>query len=502
MRRFVLSRVDIWEALDMKLISTRNGQNGIEASKATLKGIAPDGGLYVPERFPSIEDMGAIEGAAYPELCAKVLGLFYDDIPGLGELTKAAYERFDDKDVAPVKKISSSEFVLELWHGPTLAFKDMALSVLPRLMTAAMGEGKDILILVATSGDTGKAALEGFCDVDRISIVVFYPDGGVSDMQRLQMVTQEGRNTHVVAVKGNFDDTQTGVKAIFADSEFAEAVSAKGYTFSSANSINFGRLAPQITYYIWAYKKLLESNEIKKGERINFVVPTGNFGNILAAYYAMRMGLPVNKLICASNRNNVLTDFFNKGEYSLKREFYSTMSPSMDILISSNLERLLFELTGKDPEAVKDMMKKLKEQRGYTIDGAAKKTLEQYFYADWCGEDETMDCIKRTFKQKSYLLDTHTAVAESVYEKYRRQTGDDTKTVIVSTASPYKFPDDVLRSLGDDVSGLSGFETAERLSQATGTAVPEQIIALKNKPERHTTVVEISGMKRAVIEAI
>jgi threonine synthase len=338
--------------------------------------------------------------------------------------------------------------------------------------------------------------------VDRISIVVFYPDGGVSDMQRLQMVTQEGRNTHVVAVKGNFDDTQTGVKAIFADSEFAEAVSAKGYTFSSANSINFGRLAPQITYYIWAYKKLLESNEIKKGERINFVVPTGNFGNILAAYYAMRMGLPVNKLICASNRNNVLTDFFNKGEYSLKREFYRTMSPSMDILISSNLERLLFELTGKDPEAVKDMMKKLKEQRGYTIDGVAKKTLEQYFYADWCGEDETMDCIKRTFEQKSYLLDTHTAVAESVHEKYRRQTGDDTKTVIVSTASPYKFPDDVLRSLGEDVSGLSGFETAKRLSKATGTAVPEQIIALKNKPERHTTVVEISGMKRAVIEVI
>ncbi|MGE5494356.1 MAG: threonine synthase [Burkholderiales bacterium] len=486
----------------MKLISTRNGQNGIEASKATLKGIAPDGGLYVPERFPSIEDMGDIKGASYPELCAKVLGLFYDDMPGLGELTKAAYQRFDDKDVAPVKKISNSEFVLELWHGPTLAFKDMALSVLPRLMTAAMGEGKDILILVATSGDTGKAALEGFCDVDRINIVVFYPHGGVSDMQRLQMVTQEGRNTHVVAVKGNFDDTQTGVKAIFADSEFAETISAKGYTFSSANSINFGRLAPQITYYIWAYEKLLESNEIKTGERINFVVPTGNFGNILAAYYAMRMGLPVNKLICASNRNNVLTDFFNKGEYSLKREFYRTMSPSMDILISSNLERLLFELTGRDPEAVKDMMKRLKEQRAYSIDGAAKKTLEQYFYSDWCGEDETMDCIKRTFEQKSYLLDTHTAVAERVYEKYRRQTGDDTKTLIVSTASPYKFPDDVLRSLGEDVSGLSGFETAERLSKATGTNVPRQILELKGKPERHTTVVEISGMKQAVLEAI
>ncbi len=486
----------------MKLISTRNGGSGIEASKATLKGIAPDGGLYVPERFPSIEDMGCIKGASYPELCARVLGLFYNDIPGLEKLTKAAYERFDDKDVAPVKKISSGEFVLELWHGPTLAFKDMALSVLPRIMTAAMGEGKNILILVATSGDTGKAALEGFCDVDRISIVVFYPYGGVSDMQRLQMVTQEGKNTHVVAVRGNFDDTQTGVKAIFADGEFAEVISAKGYTFSSANSINFGRLAPQIAYYIWAYQRLLESNDIKMGERINFVVPTGNFGNILAAYYAMRMGMPINKLICASNRNNVLTDFFNKGEYSLKREFYKTMSPSMDILISSNLERLLFELTGRDPEAVKDMMKRLKEQRAYAIDGAAKKTLEQYFYADWCGEDETMDCIKHTFTQKSYLLDTHTAVAARVYEKYKKQTGDDTKTVIVSTASPYKFPSDVLSSLGEDTSGLSGFETAERLSKVTGTSVPEQILALKGKPERHAAVVDIDGMKRAVIEAI
>lgn len=486
----------------MKLLSTRDGRDGVKASLATLRGIAPDGGLYVPERFPAIEDMGDISGLCYSELCARVLRLFYDDIPGLEALTKAAYERFDDKSVAPVRNISDGEYVLELWHGPTLAFKDMALSVLPRVMTAAMGEGKDILILVATSGDTGKAALEGFCNVDRINIVVFYPHGGVSEMQRLQMATQEGSNTHVVAVRGNFDDTQTGVKAIFADREFTETISRRGYAFSSANSINFGRLAPQIAYYIWAYEQLLRTGGIASGERINFVVPTGNFGNILAAYYAKRMGLPVAKLVCASNRNNILTDFFNKGEYSLKREFYKTMSPSMDILISSNLERLLFELAGRDAGSVNDMMRRLKEQGAYAIDGAARETLARDFYADWCGEDETMACIKRTFEQKSYLLDTHTAVAARVYEKYRRQTGDETKTVIVSTASPYKFPGDVLLSLGEDTAGLSGFEAARRLSEVTGTSVPQQILELKNKQERHNAVVDIDGMKQAVLGAI
>jgi threonine synthase len=486
----------------MKLYSTRNGRDGLEASSAILQGIAPDGGLYVPEYFPRLKDLGDITNAAYSELCARVLSPFFSDIDNLSSLTKSAYERFDDKDVAPLKKISDGEFVLELWHGPTLAFKDMALCVLPRLMTAAMGTGKDILILVATSGDTGKAALEGFCDVDRIKIVVFYPDGGVSDMQRLQMVTQEGKNTHVVAVRGNFDDTQTGVKAIFADKEFVKAIGEKGYTFSSANSINFGRLAPQIAYYIWAYAQLQSRNEIKPGESVNFAVPTGNFGNILAAYYAKRMGLPIAKLICASNRNNILTDFFNKGEYSLNREFYKTMSPSMDILISSNLERLLFELVGRDAEAVKDMMKRLKCEGAYAIDGAAKKALEQDFCADWCGEDETMACIKRTFGQKKYLLDTHTAVAAGVYEKYKRRTGDDTKTVIVSTASPYKFPEDVLASLGEDTAGLSGFETARRLSEVTGTRVPKQILELKEKPERHKAVVDIKDMKQAVLGAI
>ena len=404
----------------MKLISTRNTGEQMEASQATLKGIAPDGGLYVPSDFPHIGNIDSLKDLPYPALAARVLELFFDDIDGLDALAKEAYSSFDDEAVAPVVKIAPGEFMLELWHGPTLAFKDMALSVLPRLMTAAMKTGgKDVLILVATSGDTGKAALEGFCDVARTRIIVFYPDDGVSDMQRLQMVTQEGANTDVFAVRGNFDDAQNGVKAIFMDSAFANTVENQGYALSSANSINFGRLAPQIAYYFWAYAQLLTRGEIAPSERINFVVPTGNFGNILAAYYAKQMGLPVAKLICASNKNNVLTDFFRKGEYTMNREFYKTMSPSMDILISSNLERLLFELTGRDAQAVKDMMRHLKDEGAYAIDGGAKKALEEDFYADWCSEEETMACIRDTFTQKGYLLDTHTAVAAGVYEKYQ-----------------------------------------------------------------------------------
>lgn len=486
----------------MKLISTRNSNERLEASLAALRGIAPDGGLYVPEMFPSIKELGNITDTTYSDLCAKVLGLFFSDINSLELLTKQAYSRFDDLSVAPVKKIADREFVLELWHGPTLAFKDMALSVLPKLMNSAMGEGNDILILVATSGDTGKAALEGFCDADRIRILVFYPDGGVSDMQRLQMATQEGVNTHVVAVKGNFDDTQSGVKAIFADKDFAKMADEKGYTLSSANSINFGRLAPQIAYYIWAYSQLVSKGEIKQGESINFAVPTGNFGNILAAYYAKRMGLPIKKLICASNRNNILTDLFNKGEYSLKRDFYKTMSPSMDILISSNLERLLFELAGRDSDSVSEMMRQLKAQGAYEIDGSMKSILESDFYADWCGEEQTMASIKHTFENKHYLLDTHTAVAMDVYERYKYRTGDNTKTVIVSTASPYKFPEDVLASLGENTAGLSPFEMAELLGKVSGTPVPKQINELKNRKIRHSKVVEISGMKDAVLEVI
>lgn len=484
----------------MILISTRDSRMGVPASKAVLMGIAPDGGLFVPLTFPQV----SIEkDEPYPALAARVLAQFFDDLPELDKLTQEAYRSFDDPRVAPVVKIADGEYVMELWHGPTLAFKDMALSVLPRLLTASMGVhgGRDVLILVATSGDTGKAALEGFCDVPHTRIVVFYPSDGVSDMQKLQMVTQDGDNTQVVAVKGNFDDAQSGVKAMFADETFVSAVAEKGYSLSSANSINFGRLASQIAYYYGAYAQLVSTGEIAEGQPINFVVPTGNFGNILAGYYAKRMGLPVAKLICASNRNNVLTDFFNSGEYSLKRPFYKTMSPSMDILISSNLERLLFELTGRDPHMVSAMMKQLKEIGVYDIGETAQRALEADFRADWCSEEETAACIRRTFETKGYLLDTHTAVAAGVYEKYKN-TGDTTKTVIVSTASPYKFPQDVLASLGESTDGMDAFALSRRLSAKTGTRLPRQIEELETKPVRHKKVVERSGMREAVLEAL
>lgn len=484
----------------MKLISTRDSNQSIEASLATLIGIAPDGGLYVPANFPNI-DISDYIGLNYPELSSKVLSLFFDDIDNMKELTRAAYSEFNHEDKAPVKKIKDNEYVMELWHGPTLAFKDMALSVLPRLMTAALKKqgGKDVLILVATSGDTGKAALEGFCDVDGTKINVFYPNAGVSSMQRLQMVTQGGSNTKVIGIDGNFDDAQNAVKEMFADPKFASQIDEKGYRLSSANSINFGRLAPQIAYYIWAYADLTRRGEIEIGEKLNFVVPTGNFGNILAAYYAKQMGLPIAKLICASNKNNVLTDFFNQGEYSLDREFYKTMSPSMDILISSNLERLLYELSGRDANTVSDMMRQLKENKGYVIDGAAKKELEKDFYAGWCSEAETMDTIKRMLLESNYLIDTHTAVAAGVYEKYK-QCGDKTKTVIVSTASPYKFPSDVLSSIGKDISGINVFEQADMLSQISNTEVPSQIRELKTKEEIHTDVVSKLQMRQAVLD--
>jgi len=486
----------------MRLVSTRNQNETTEALQAVLRGIAPDGGLYVPTSFPALPDINSLLPLRYDALCAKMLSLFFDGVKDMGALTTVAYAGFDDKDVAPVKRIADGQYVMELWHGPTLAFKDMALSILPRLMTEAMSQqqGHDVLILVATSGDTGKAALEGFCDVPHTQIFVFYPDEGVSDMQLLQMTTQRGANTHVAGVRGNFDDAQNGVKAIFGDADFAAKAAAKGYTLSSANSINFGRLAPQIAYYVWAYAQLLQRGDIAAGEKINFVVPTGNFGNILAAYYAKRMGLPVGKLICASNRNNVLTDFFRRGEYSLQREFYKTMSPSMDIMISSNLERLLFELTGRDEAAVRAMMAQLKSSGRYDIGETARSGLEADFWSDWCGEEETQAAIRRTFEQTGYLADTHTAVALGVYEKYKAM-GDAAKTVVVSTASPYKFPGDVLAALGGGKTG-SPFTDAKKLSEMTGTAIPKQLAELEGSPVRHTAVVDIPGMADAVLQVL
>ncbi|MBQ3274108.1 MAG: threonine synthase [Christensenellaceae bacterium] len=471
----------------MKVISTRDKSAGIGALSAVLKGISDDGGLFVPSSFPILDIDEMIGCSGYPELAAKVLSKFIDmDEPELKALTEEAYSSFDDPAVAPLKDLGTAQ-VLELWHGPTLAFKDMALQVLPRLMSKALdrqNEIKNIMILTATSGDTGKAALEGFCDVPRTAIVVYYPNSGVARLQQLQMETQEGMNTCVSSVDGNFDDAQTGVKELFACPEFREKMLGYGYSLSSANSINFGRLVPQVAYYVHAYADLVKRGLIEKGESINICVPTGNFGNILAAYYAGIMGIPVKTLICASNKNKILTDFFNTGVYDVNREFYKTMSPSMDILISSNLERLLFEMLGRDDEALRGIMADLKQTGRFEMPKEAIDGLKISFYADYATEEDTAASIKEEFDENGYLMDPHTAVAMHVYRKYAEKTGDDTYTVVASTANPYKFTQDVLKAVsGEDAP--EAFGAAERLSEYTGTKVPSQILALKTKPVLH-----------------
>ncbi len=487
----------------MDVISTRNAGERLPATQAVLKGIAEDGGLFVPTYFPEI-DLHEAQSAAeqgYAALAAFVMAKFFE-IPAaeLKELAKQAYQGYDDPEIVPFRQLGAREYVMELFHGPTLAFKDMALQVLPRLIAAGLklhNQEKDIMVLTATSGDTGKAALEGFRDVARTAIMVFYPQDGVAPMQKLQMVTQEGTNTGVCAVKGNFDDAQTGVKRLFADAAFNREMGEKGYTLSSANSINIGRLVPQVAYYVYAYERLVADGKIMNGDPVNFCVPTGNFGNILAAYYAMKMGVPVRRLICASNKNNVLTDFFRKGSYNAKREFHKTMSPSMDILISSNLERLLFELADRDGCTVCDWMRDLAEKGEYDIPKPAKERLEKRFYADFCDEEETAATIRRTFEAYGYLMDTHTAVAQCVYEKYVKETGDGTFTVVASTANPYKFTQDVLLAVTGEQED-SAFLAADKLSRATGTRIPAQIAALREKRVLHEGVVEKDGLAAAV----
>ena len=487
--------------------STRDGDAAITPLKGVLKGIAQDGGLFIPRQFPTLtrEAVLRMKEMDYPEIAAEILSLYIDmDRAELLELTRAAYGSFDDKRVVPLEKLSQNEYALELWHGPTLAFKDMALQILPRLMSEALKReqnGKKVLILTATSGDTGKAALEGFRDVEDTAIVVFYPDEGVSDMQKLQMVTQRGGNTFVCAVKGNFDDAQTGVKRMFGSESFNGLVNRKGYDLSSANSINLGRLVPQIVYYVYSYVELLRG-VIEYGDPINVTVPTGNFGNILAAYYAKRMGLPVKKLICASNTNNVLTDFFHTGEYRAKRTFYKTISPSMDILISSNLERLLYEISGRDARATAAWMKTLIEKGTYDIKPAMLEELKRDFYADYCDDAHTKDTIRRVFKQNGYLMDTHTAVGQTVYEAYAAQTGDTTVTILASTASPFKFGQDVLNAINPALDISEPFEAAERLSQLAGKPVPRQIVELKTLPIRFEDSVEKTELDRAVLQFI
>ena len=495
----------------MSFFSTRGG-SCVTASQAILRGIAPDGGLYVPAMFPeiSMQKLASLCEMSYTQRASEILRYYLEDfsIPEIDHAVEAAYspERFDDPAVAPVKMLNEDTAVLELFHGPTLAFKDMALQLLPHLTKLSAeknGENREVSILVATSGDTGKAALEGFRDVPGTSCTVFYPMDGVSDVQKMQMVTTGGNNTHVIAVNGNFDDAQTGVKNLFASEEFNQAVNEKGKVLSSANSINFGRLVPQIVYYFSAYADLINMGKIVLGDCVNFVVPTGNFGDILAAYYAHNMGLPIHKLICASNRNNVLTDFFETGIYSTHRTFFKTMSPSMDILISSNLERLLFEAADRDGSLIGVWMKQLKECGSYSVGDQRMEWMGSMFHAGFADDKDTLNEIGERYNQDGYLMDTHTAVASRVLKQYREATGDRTVSVIVSTASPYKFAADVLSGVigRDATQGLNAFECSEKLEEVTGVPMPAQVKQLRELPVRHTARCEKDGMDQAVLDA-
>ncbi len=492
----------------MAFASTRGGACA-HASQTILQGLAPNGGLFVPDEFPgvSLEDIGAMAQRDYPARAAMILQKYLDDFTPeeIACAVQAAYrpDKFDDPAVAPVKPVAPGTFMLELFHGPTLAFKDMALQLLPHLMTLSArknGEIREVNILVATSGDTGKAALEGFKDVPGTSCTVFYPTDGVSDVQKLQMTTTGGSNTKVIALRGNFDDAQTGVKALFASADFAAQANRQGKVLSSANSINFGRLVPQIVYYFSAYADLAATGAIALGDKVNFVVPTGNFGNILAAEYARRMGLPVNKLICASNRNRVLTDFFSTGEYVSDRPFYKTTSPSMDILISSNLERLLFEAANRQGETVAQWMNLLKKEGRFSVTEDQLKQMLAIFCAGSADDAQCAEEIRTRYTIDGCVMDPHTAVASRVLREYRAATGDDTPAVIVSTASPYKFAADVLCALkGEAPASLDAFDCAEELQRITGVAIPPQVLQLRTLPVRHTAVCEKDGMASAAL---
>ena len=491
----------------MKYYSTRDSALRMDSAEAVKMGLSRDGGLLTPETIPQIDRvfLESLVAERYQTRAAKVMGLYLTDYTEeeLLSFAENAYgpDKFDTEAVAPVRTLDDTTHCLELWHGPTSAFKDMALQMLPQLLSAALrktGEDKTACILVATSGDTGKAAMEGFADVPQTKIMVFYPKNGVSKVQETQMVTQEGDNVGVCAVAGNFDDAQAGVKRIFSDSAVRETLAKRGYFLSSANSINWGRILPQVVYYISAYCDLVRDGKLAMGDRVNFCVPTGNFGDILAAYYAKRMGLPVGKLICASNRNDVLTDFLRTGVYDRNRPFHTTMSPSMDILVSSNLERLLFDLSGENDEEVRGYMAALAESGRYEVSGPVKAALKEQFWGGFCDEAGTAAAIGSYYK-KGYLMDTHTAVAASVMEQYRRETGDDTATVFVSTASPYKFCNHVLTAIGETPAG-DGVELLDQLNAVTGVPVPRRLAALKDKARRFDRTCEKPGMDDVVLE--
>ncbi len=489
----------------MKYTSTRDKSLSVDSAAAIKKGLAPDGGLFVPERIPQIskEEMETLAQMSYTDRAVKILETYLTDFTGaeISECAHNAYNKikFETDEIAPLYKLSEDVYFLELWHGPTCAFKDMALQILPHLLKKSVektGETKEIVILVATSGDTGKAALEGFKDVEGTRIIVFYPENGVSNVQKRQMVTQEGNNVDVAAVYGNFDDAQSGVKLIFGDKEYVQVLERNNFMLSSANSINWGRLVPQIVYYFSSYCNLIKNDEIKVGEPVNFVVPTGNFGNILAAYYAKEMGLPIHKLICASNENNVLTDFIQTGVYDKNRPFKTTTSPSMDILISSNLERFLYHVTGCDDIRVAGWMKELSETGRYEVPEVTKAKIKEIFYGGFCNDEQTSKTIAAVHKTSGYVMDTHTAVAKFVYEQYRTETGDETKTVIVSTASPFKFGSDVLKAIagGQAVEGLDDFELLSTLAEKGALTIPASLAGLQTKPVIFTTTCDKAEM--------
>jgi len=490
----------------MKYISTRGSSSPLTSKKAIIKGIADDSGLYVPSAFPflGLDPFNHLSQPSYASRAVNILRPFLTDFKEeeLLQDCQAAYgSSFDSPSTAPVRFLDEGTAVLELWHGPTLAFKDMALQLMPRLLTTAIrseGGQYEVVVLVATSGDTGKAALEGFADVERVRIFVFYPHEGVSEMQRLQMVTQRGKNVGVCGVIGNFDDAQSGMKQIFSNREINEKVEGSQFRLSSANSINWGRLAPQVTYYFAVYEEMVLAGKAKRGDEINICVPTGNFGNILAAYYAVRCGLPVAKLICASNINKVLTDFIRTGIYDRRREFHKTESPSMDILISSNLERLVFELAGRDPGQVSEWMNQLVKDGVYRIPRGTLEELQSLFYAGFADHDETSRAIKNAFEKHGYLLDPHSAVGFDVLQKYREETGDSRPVALVSTASPFKFNRGVLEALGRETSGRDEFALLRELSSVSGQAVPRKLADLQSLPEIHCGVCQRQDMGKVL----
>lgn len=489
--------------MDILYKSTRSNNQPVTASQAILQGLSEDGGLFVPTAIPKLcVTLEQLMEMSYQEVAYEVMSCFLTDFTEeeLKYCINSAYdEKFDTKAIAPVVA-KDGAYYLELFHGATIAFKDMALSILPHLMTTAAKKNNaenEIVILTATSGDTGKAAMAGFADVPGTKIIVFYPKNGVSTIQERQMVTQKGENTYVVAINGNFDDAQSAVKRMFNDKELEKELAAAGYQFSSANSINIGRLVPQIAYYVYAYAKMCKMGEIEPGTEINAVVPTGNFGNILAAFYAKNMGLPIAKLICASNDNKVLYDFFRTGEYDKNRDFILTSSPSMDILISSNLERLIYRIAGSDADKNSELMNALSAEGKYVISDDMKELLTD-FYGNYATEQECAAKIAQVYKDTGYVIDTHTAVAAAVYDKYKSDTGDERKTVIASTASPYKFGRSVMGAIAPEYADLEDFALIDKLSELSKVAVPKAVEEIRNAPIRHNTVVDVDKMQDAV----